>query len=434
MDVFKLRRRVVEEYGSFVQSFLTIRDPRVRDLVERELAEGRLWPDPLIQLNPAFEPGEPLEALIAQGVLHTECQKIFAIKDETGVATAPMRLHHHQVESIRAAHAGDNYVLTTGTGSGKSLSCIVPIVDHVLRRGSGRGIQAIVIYPMNALANSQMGELEKFLCRGYPKGRPPVTFRRYTGQESEEERKEIIASPPDILLTNYVILELVLTRPWERNLVQAAKGLRFLVLDELHTYRGRQGADVAMLVRRVRESCQASALLHVGTSATLSSGGTWKDQQQEVARVASSLFGATVKPERVIGEVLRRVTTPRDLADPTFLADLRKRVQDQTPKTQVEFARDPLAVWIESTLGLGEQEGALRRCLPRPLTGPDGAAAELARVTGLSEGRCLEALTGALLRGYERKTGKPYQTRLDPPPADPRVAHPGSRKSTGAAP
>ena len=67
---------------------------------------------------------------------------------------------------IEAARTGANYVLTTGTGSGKSLAYIVPIVDHVVRNGSGRGIQAIVVYPMNALANSQLGELEKFLAVG----------------------------------------------------------------------------------------------------------------------------------------------------------------------------------------------------------------------------------------------------------------------------
>ena len=73
-----------------------------------------------------------------------------------------------------------------------------------------------------------------------------MTFQRYTGQESTEKRRAIIASPPDILLTNYVMLELVLTRPHERGLIKAARGLQFLVLDELHTYRGRQGADVAL--------------------------------------------------------------------------------------------------------------------------------------------------------------------------------------------
>src|SRR5260370_32799644 len=110
------------------------------------------------------------------------------------------------------------------------------MVDHVLRAGSGRGIQAIVCYPMNALANSQIKELEKFLKWGYANSSSPVTFARYTGQESDEERNNIIAQPPDILLTNYVMLELILTRAREQKLLANAQ-LRFLVLDELHTYR-----------------------------------------------------------------------------------------------------------------------------------------------------------------------------------------------------
>ena len=138
----------------------------------------------------------------------------------------------------------------------------------------GPGVKAIVVYPMNALANSQVGELEKFLKFGYPAGGEPVTFARYTGQESPDERRRILADPPDILLTNYVMLELVLTRPDERKqLVRAAQGLRFLALDELHTYRGRQGADVAMLVRRLRDQCAADDLQVIGTSATMSSEG-----------------------------------------------------------------------------------------------------------------------------------------------------------------
>ncbi len=142
--------------------------------------------------------------------------------------------------------------LTTGTGSGKSLAYIVPIVDAVLRdrlaHGARRpGVKAIVVYPMNALANSQVEEMRKFLQFGYPEGGEPVTFARYTGQESRDERRRILAEPPDVLLTNYVMLDLVLTRPDERKqLIRAAQGLRFLALDELHTYRGRQGADVAL--------------------------------------------------------------------------------------------------------------------------------------------------------------------------------------------
>ena len=218
----------------------------------------------------------------------------------------------------RSPGPGASYVLTTGTGSGKSLAYIVPIVDAVLRengdRGSRRpGVKAIVVYPMNALANSQVEELRKFLQFGYPEGGEPVTFARYTGQETADERRRILADPPDILLTNYVMLDLVLTRPDERNqLVRAAQGLRFLALDELHTYRGRQGADVAMLIRRLRDECQADDLQVIGTSATMSSEGTLEDRARVVAGVATRLFGTEVRPEHVVGETLVRATPDVD--------------------------------------------------------------------------------------------------------------------------
>ena len=145
-------------------------------------------------------------------------------------------------------------------------------------------------------------ELGKFL--GLAKEGRPVTFERYTGQVSDEERESIINNPPDILLTNYVMLELLMTRPLERRLIERARGLRFVVLDELHTYRGRQGADVALLMRRVRNRLEVTGqpIQFVGTSATMASGGAFEEQQQQVAQVSSDIFGATVRPEHVIGK------------------------------------------------------------------------------------------------------------------------------------
>jgi len=108
-------------------------------------------------------------------------------------------------------------VLTTGTGSGKSLCYFIPIVDHVLKQGPGKGIKAIIVYPVNALANSQYDALDKYLNYGYPTGMEKVRFARYTGQESDEQRNAIKTNPPDILITNYVMLELILTRWSDRN-------------------------------------------------------------------------------------------------------------------------------------------------------------------------------------------------------------------------
>ncbi len=198
MDVFDFRNRLIGEYGAYINSFINVQDPRIRQYIQDSLQAGHLWPAPLIQLNPSFEPGEWIDDLAKQGVLHPESSRIFKRdKDnpEYHGAGLPLRLHRHQTEAIHVARTGANYVLTTGTGSGKSLAYIVPIVDHVLRRGSGKGVQAIVVYPMNALANSQEGELTKFLKLGYPDEQGPVTFARYTGQESDETRQRIIANP-----------------------------------------------------------------------------------------------------------------------------------------------------------------------------------------------------------------------------------------------
>lgn len=170
-------------------------------------------------------------------------------------------------------------------------------------------MRAIVVYPMNALANSQVQELDKYLRNGYGTGNEPVTYARYTGQESENTKKQIRDNPPDILLTNYVMLELMLTRPDERrSLIRMARGLEFLVFDELHTYRGRQGADVALLIRRVRQACAAEELQCIGTSATMSTEGTPDMQRRVVAGVATDLFGTQIIPDHVIGETLVRAT------------------------------------------------------------------------------------------------------------------------------
>lgn len=406
MDVFHLRDRVIKDYSEYIGSFIKIRDARIDGKVNDELEEGLLWPQPLIQLNPSFAAGETIDELADLGVLHDECRRIFRIRKDQIPEGAPMTLHRHQSDAVKVAAGRCNYVLTTGTGSGKSLAYIIPIVDRVLRTGPGRGIQAIIVYPMNALANSQHGELEKFLRLGYPDNRGPVSFERYTGQESDADRARIMSSPPDILLTNYMMLELMLTRPDEGELVRAARGLEFLVLDELHTYRGRQGADVALLVRRVRDRLAAERMQCVGTSATLLGDGTREKQAEDVASVAQRLFGAEVQPEHVIGETLQRTTAETDLADPDLVRALRDRLADphrRPPDSFDAFCKDPLACWIESTFGVETDpiSGTLRRSAPKSIAGEDGAAVELSRVTGLPEDTCARGIQETLLRGYD---------------------------------
>ena len=411
MNVFDLRDSAISEYRDFIRGFVRIKDEGIRLVVESALDAGVLWPEPWISLNPKFLAGGKVDDLTSDGRLVGECSRIFRLKSDDG-QSEDLHLHRHQVEAIEAAASGDNYVLSTGTGSGKSLSYIIPIVDAVLRNGPGQGIQAIVVYPMNALANSQEEELSKFINRGYPDDRGPVRFERYTGQESDEKRNQIIANPPDILLTNYVMLELILTRVAERGLINQARGLKFLVLDELHTYRGRQGADVAMLVRRVREACEAPKLQCIGTSATLASEGTIEQQRADIAQVASKLFGTEVKAHRVIGETLERATGNVD-SGPTWVKSLRESIvanESFDPESFNSFHSSALARWVEDVVGLTQKEGRLVRAEPRTLGGSEGVGAELAEITGFDVAKCITAIQSILLSGstvIDPATGRP---------------------------
>ena len=159
------------------------------------------------------------------------------------------------------------------------------------------------------MANSQREEIDKFIKQsGLPDHLRP-TFARYTGQESPEERERIRQAKPDILLTNFMMLELLMTRQYEldRAVISNADGLEFLVLDELHTYRGRQGADIAMLVRRVRDRlCPDHQPICIGTSATMATEGDDAQRAKTVAAVSSRLFGTPISSDAVIGESLER--------------------------------------------------------------------------------------------------------------------------------
>jgi ATP-dependent helicase YprA (DUF1998 family) len=234
MDIFSLRTQLVEDYRSFSGSFVQPRDERISTFLEERLDSADQWPDPWLSLNPSFATGGTPAELIAAGLLEPGCEQIFRVKEHADdPGRDPITFHRHQRDAIETARTGASYVLTTGTGSGKSLAYIVPIVDRVIRERttSGPGVKTIVVYPMNALANSQVEELRKFLHHGFAPHERSVTFERYTGQESPDDRRRILADPPDILLTNYVMLDLVLTRPDERqHLMSAARGLSFLGL------------------------------------------------------------------------------------------------------------------------------------------------------------------------------------------------------------
>lgn len=402
MTIFDLHQRVMDEYRDFVRSFIHVRDERVADFIEQVvMQQAHLWPDFLLQLSPSYGHGPTVDDLAQRGDITKQTASIFRLPDGR-----PYHLYQHQAESIMLARQGRSFVVTSGTGSGKSLCYFLPILDSLLRHPPEREhTVALIVYPMNALVNSQYGALQR-LKQNYERriGQPfPITFARYTGETSNEERNQMRQHPPQILLTNYVIVELMLVRPEDQRFLHkvAGEGLRFLVMDEVHTYRGRQGADVAMLIRRLKQRCAATDIIQIGTSATMLSdrNATPQGRRAAVAEFASRLFGHPFTADEVVEEMIVPCTegglpSPEELRrallqeEEAFLQTLRQ-----------DFFHYPLARWVEHEFGIEqEQGGKFRRRVPRMLK---EAAHQLAQSTGVDVGRCEQRLRQVLVAGSQ---------------------------------
>ena len=221
--------------------------------------------------------------------------------------------HRHQRVAFDQLALGRSIVVATGTGSGKTECFLYPILDHCRAQAGNPGVKAILIYPMNALASDQSRRLAEIIHRT-PSLRGRVAAGLYVGETGASTREHMATDhlienrdvlrerPPDILLTNYKMLDLLLTRPvdaplWRHN---ARGALRYLVVDELHTFDGAQGTDLACLIRRSRSRLRVDdALICVGTSATI--GG--RDDEDRILRYASNVFHQPFTTGALVGEV-----------------------------------------------------------------------------------------------------------------------------------
>src|SRR5690606_22637739 len=257
-----------------------------------------------VTLSREFARGVTLRELVQQGTLVPEL-----LRARWPFGDRPLFLHQQRALDVGAA--GRSFSGPTGAGSGKSEAFLLPVLDGILRRKAQgvRGVQAVFIYPMNALANDQLERLRRLL-RGTG---VDISFGLYTGdsdaaaeslQEEPAEterltRAAIRGNPPDILLTNYKQLDFLLVRREDRQLF--TRSLRYLVLDEIHSYRGALATEIACLIRRLKAHAglRPGELVAIGTSATVASkeGGP-----EALARFAPTLFGETVSPEDVFGE------------------------------------------------------------------------------------------------------------------------------------
>ncbi len=300
-----LVRHVIESYRRFLRTSFRFLDPHLRRQFEAHLqTTDVLVRGPYVTLAREFERGLTLKALVAEGLLHP------ALLDGQW-PFGEAALYRHQELAVRAGLAGRPYLVTTGTGSGKTEAFLIPILDHCVRareRGES-GVKALLLYPMNALANDQLERLRTLLARG----RPAVSFGLYVQQEAGTldlpvppvaglerlNRQQIRQNPPDILLTNYKMLEYLLVRKEDRHLFTSA--LRFLVLDEIHSYRGALATEIACLIRRLKAHAGIASgrLVGIGTSATVAEGD---EGLRALARFATILFGEEFAAADVFAE------------------------------------------------------------------------------------------------------------------------------------
>ncbi|MGQ0669706.1 MAG: DEAD/DEAH box helicase [Actinomycetota bacterium] len=303
---------VVEEYKRFLRTSFRFLDPHLREQFEEHLRQmDVLVRGPYVTLARDYERGKRLRELAGEGVL------------DPGVLDAKWpfgeeRLYLHQEQAARAGAAGRPFLVTTGTGSGKTECFLIPALDHCLKaRARGEeGVKAIFLYPMNALANDQLERL-RALLRG---SGLPVSFGLYVQQDAEKldlpeppvaglermNRDQIRTDPPDILLTNYKMLEYLLVRKEDRHLFTPS--LRFLVLDEIHSYRGALATEIASLIRRLKAHAglEPGRLVGVGTSATVAEG---EEGIRALATFATALFGGEFAVDDVFTE---RAAPPPD--------------------------------------------------------------------------------------------------------------------------
>ena len=331
LNPVQVAEEIMKSYQLYLRTSFYFRDPELRSSFDSALKSGRLIKGPYLEGTPVFKRGMTPRALSEELNFPVDEGFLRAINGERP-------LYQHQEEAIRQITAGQNIVVTTGTGSGKTESFLYPILFHLysqFKQGIlGPGTRALILYPMNALANDQrerLGEISSQLKLANSSFQ--FSFGQYTGDTPEDKndtqrnaeevlknrlpgelvlRSEIRNSPPHILLTNYSMLEYLLIRPDDSPLFDSglATEWRFFVIDEAHQYRGAKGIEMGMLLRRLkqrlREGGRKESFQCIATSATLTNGDK---EQHLVANFAAELFGEVFQREGVIFGTFEEVTS-----------------------------------------------------------------------------------------------------------------------------
>jgi len=374
----KLARELEEQYRSYLKTTFSFEDISLKQSFESGVDGGGLKKGPYVEATPVFELGRKTEDIFKE-VLTTDVD-LGLLKAVNG----KRRLYQHQEEAIIKTR-DHNVIIATGTGSGKTEAFLFPVLLHLyeeFKRGElGAGVRALILYPMNALANDQLRRLGNIMAVLEQEGSPfSFTYGRYTGETPENRkdkrrdayarqrdalpgemifREDMRKEPPNILLTNYSMLEYLLLRPNDSPLFDNgnAKDWQYLVLDEIHQYRGAQGNEMGMLIRRLKqrliEGGKIGKFTCIGTSASLVGE---EDTPRRIASFAEGLFAEEFSSRDII--MGKRVESSfrgeKELSLSTYEM-LEKMVQEEKVNKE-ELVREGL--WHEDLNGLIAKEVA----------------------------------------------------------------------------
>jgi Lhr-like helicase len=329
IDAVKFTQHIKDTYVRYLYTANSISDsePELQKaFLDKLNKEYSVIQGPFFHCTPCYKPSLSIRELVNGQGSASLSPKLMDLPDE--YFDPDRSLYSHQIKSIEHLQQERYLVVATGTGSGKTECFLFPILDSILVDPTP-GLRAIIIYPMNALANDQLLRLRNLL-----RNMPEVTFGRYTGETPWDKpedlgtdrlknermtRQEIRESPPHILLTNFAMLEYLLLRPNDSALF-ANQNLSYLVLDEAHSYSGAQGIEISMLMRRLRQYLhrKEKKVQFVLTSATL---GNEENITEKVAQFATDLTGVEFQKEDILqGEVVDSFS--KSLKEPFSISEL----------------------------------------------------------------------------------------------------------------
>lgn len=320
----KAAEEIKKEYIGYIATTYHFRNPLIQAQLEKEL-ERTVANGPFVEIKDTFETGKSIGDLIADKVLSPLFYDLEKGKKDKPKLPIDIPLYLHQEKAITQIIKGNNVVVSTGTGSGKTHCFLIPVINELLREQEAGtlndGVRAIFIYPMNALANDQIKGLREILL-AYPQ----ITFGVYNGGTEYEEkaaeklyeamyaneknpelrtrlpnerlsRNDMKKRPPHILFTNYAMLEHLLFRPGD-DVLFTQSNFKFVVLDEAHVYGGAVGIETALLIGRLKARLGDSKPQFILTSATL--GDQSIESKNRVVDFASKLTGCVFKQENIV--------------------------------------------------------------------------------------------------------------------------------------